>query len=244
MMLMICLSFKVSYSQKTVKENVHYLLGEHLHFDVKYSFFKVGEAELVVDSLIHHLNDKSYYRVKVEVKSVGLLKFFYSDLFLHYESYISNENNAHVLKTSRKLRHGKSVSEDYDQFIYSDSLYIENWNTKKERRRAYSYYENHENIRDVLGTFMKYRQMDLTNLNQTDTSYFFLAGKPNMLVLEPLAEDAQSENKKKFNLYFPEVPDMPQDKSHYVIVSKETNIPLKVRVSMDVGNFYFVRSEN
>ena len=76
----ICLSCQVGYSQKQVNENAHLLLGEKLSYDVKYSFLRVGKAELIIDSLIHYPNEKPHYLVSFEAKSVGLLRFFYSDL--------------------------------------------------------------------------------------------------------------------------------------------------------------------
>lgn len=233
-----------SSAQKTDKER-SIILGEELQYDIKYGFFKVGEAEAMVDPELFYPDQTPHYLVTVKVSSVGLLKFFYSNLHLCYETYISVEG-AIPFSSERELYHGKEVEIEHDYFRYEDSVYVENHRFKTGKIRRKSFANRDRVVKDVLSTYVFFRNSEVSEMDEEVPIYFYLYNRLNELVVKPTDGEVDYDGtpSKKFELLFPKIKDFPKDKENYVIMSMDgKNVPLKIRLGTKKGNFYMYLQE-
>ncbi len=213
------------------------LLGEKTVYDVKYSIFKVGEAVMQIDPELHYIDDSAYYLVTFKASSTGLLKFFYSDLHICYESYISVVDS-NPTYSEREIYHGKTVDIQHDKFGYSDSVKITTRQFRKKRVRNFMFSAEDKVVKDALSAYIWFRQKDIFYSKQN--IFFYLNNRLNEVEISPSDEVLVKDDYlvKKFNLQFPGVADIAND-DHYVLANSK-NLPLKAQISSDVGRFFFV----
>lgn len=217
-------------------------LGEKLNYDIKYGVFKVGEAEAMIDPELFYPDQAPHYLVTIKVSSVGLLKFFYSNLHLCYETYISVDNSI-PFTSERELYHGKEVEIEHDYFRYEDSVYVENQRFKTGEIRKRSFDNSDRMVRDVLSTYVFFRNSEMSKMVEEVPIFFYLYNRLNELVVKPTegVVDFEGTPSRKFNLLFPRIKDFPNDKESYVFMSMDgRNVPLKIKLGTKRGNFYLL----
>ena len=237
--IIFSLGLLLSYGQKP--SNVRMRLGEKITYDFKYSFFKVAEAELLVDPEFFYPNgEEPYYLVTLKINSVGLLQFFYSNLHVCYESYIS-ARESDPFYTEREIYHGDKIDIQHDYFRFEDSVFVENHNFRKNEIVTRSFPKLKGEVKDPLSSYTWFRSSDMENMENPKSVFLFVTNRLNQFAVDPTKEIVDYDGQKalKYDLVFPNMKGFRKGSESYVLISMDgKNIPIKFKLATKRGNFY------
>lgn len=231
--------------------NLRMELGEKITYDFRYGFFKVAEAELLVDpEYFYPEGDKPHYLVTLKVNSVGLFQFFYSDLHVCYESYISVEESD-PFYTEREIYHGKKVDIQHDYFRFKDSVFVENHKFRTNEIVMRSFAMPNGVVKDPLSSYLWFRNSNMSEMKKPKSVSLYVTNRLNQFAVGPTKEIIEYEDQKamKYDLIFPNMKGFRRGSESYVLISTDgKNIPLQFKLATKRGNFYMlfnsISSEN
>lgn len=223
------------------------LLGEKLGYEVKYGFFKVAEAKMTIAPTLQKIDsvvDPLFY-LTFNVRSVGLLQFFYSNLQLSYRSYISSGDiSPHY--SERELRHGKKVDLQHDYFTLDDStMYVANHRITSDTVRYDTFALSNTIAKDVLSLYLWFRSADLSAITNETPFDYYLVNRLNGFSVQPTNDymDYKGIKAKKFVLKWERVKELPPNKENYALVDLSSGKVLKAHLNTDIGKVNFSLKE-
>lgn len=235
-LLLITLSV---YSQNSLMENKNILRGEKLQYNIKYGWFKIGEAEVEVGKNFEIIDGEPHYVARFDLVTAGWAKFFAS-VHVEFKSYI----HAKTFKPHhayRGLSTSKKINNQHDKFFYKDSVYVETYREDKDKTKTTSYPIYGPTFTDAMGTYLYVRGLPL-NLDKKESARFYIAGRVYDFSMTPNKAES-GQNDKYYKLIFPPIKEFPPDKTSYAILNREKNIPKEIKLASNNGNFYFVLDE-
>lgn len=210
--------------------------GEVLKYSIKYGLLKVGDAEIFIDPELAEIDEENHHSIQFRLTSVGWLRFF-ANVDLCMDSYL-NADNFQSKKANRSLSAGNKYGYQRDEYLYNDSIYVK---TTKEHRgveREYVFTKTDRQLVDALGAYLWILNQDFDQVNGKLELGVFFGNKVYDFALSPAKYSSSST--KKYSINFPDVKEFPRRKESYVILSKESNLILEMKVASHRGNFYFI----
>lgn len=221
-------------------------LGEKITYEFKYGFFKVAEAELLVDpEFFYPDGQEPHYLVTLKIKSVGLFQFFYSNLHVCYESYISATESI-PFYTEREIYHGRKIDIQHDYFRFEDSVFVENHKFRTNEIFMRSFAKPDGKVKDPLSSYAWFRSSQMAEMKEPEPMFLYVTNRLNQFAIGPTDEIVDYDGKKalKFDLIFPNMKGFRKGSESYVLISTDgKNIPLKFKLATKRGNFYMLLSK-
>ena len=230
------------FSGKSQNDSFAFPPGERLTYNMKFGWFTIGEAEVWLDPEWHYpeKDGKPHYSLQVNIKTANWFRIF-SKLDVCVESLIEAEDLIpHRTDIDLKVKGDLDVRHDY--FTYADSIYIKSYQEQKDRWKYYQFTTEGLPLRDAMSTFVWFRRLDRSSLNEEIKVRAFLSALYEFN-MRPGKETTYKFNGKKmeameFALIFPESKFFKKSKESRVIVSGDENRwPLRVEINMKVGSF-------
>ncbi len=217
----------------------HFELGEKLHYKIKYGWFKVGEAEVSIDNKLHTFDNQEHFLIAFKLETVGWLKIF-ANIYLDFQSFI-NSKSFQPHHSRRITINGRKSDSQFDEFYYlPDSIRVKTYRKEKDEFKTSIFEKAGPHFTDALGTYFCTRAKELS---KREVSRLYIANRFYYFNLK--AEDTYSDKKSsKYELFLPQIKQFPRERKSYAILSKNTNIPLEIKLSTRDGNFFFILKES
>jgi len=226
----------IGYGQRERIDYDHFSLGEKLDYKIKYGWFKIGEATVSIDDIIHKIEGEDHYRVRFGLRTVGWLRIF-ADLDLRFESYINSETfRPH--HATRITINGEKSNSQFDEFTYADSIYVKTYRKEKDEFKYSTFPSEGTKFTDALGTYFYVRALELSRWRE-EKMRFYIANRIYHFGMEPDRDYTESNN-LLYELKMPPIKQFPADKTSYAILDSRKNIPIEIKLSTDSGNFYLI----
>lgn len=215
--------------------------GETLYYKIKYGWFKIGDSEVTVDSKIHYFDEEPYYHIHFNLKAQGLLKLF-SNLNLDMDSYVHAET-FRPYKSIHTVRNGKRENFYYDDFSYSDSIYVHSWKNQNSKKK-YGFKETGKLFVDALGSYLSIRAMNL-DMKRSENMQLYYSHKVYDFGITPDRSliSRSDRHLKSYQIRLPDIDEFAVDKESYVIFRGDQNVVEEMKLATSDGNIYLVLEE-
>ena len=212
-------------------------LGERLKYKIKYGWFKVGEAVIKTDTMLHDIDGEPHYYVKFNLETGGILKIF-ANLNLRFDSYV-NARTFRPYKSKRFTRNGKKENNQLDSFSYSDSIYVETYRESRDKTKYHSYEETGAAFLDALSTYLYVRAQKL-DMKKSEEMRLYISDKVYDFKIQPSSKLTKKKGNKTYELKFPRIKEFPEKKTSYTVFSNKRNIPIEIKLATNDGNFFLI----
>lgn len=231
--LLLGISISALAVPRNSEENT--FLGEQLNYKIKFGWFKVGNAEINVDSVLTYFNEEPHYFISFKLKTSGILKAF-ANLDVYFESYVHAESYR-PFKSKRLIKNGKKVNNQHDTFTYADSIYVETYRESRDKSKTNSYELEGKILLDALSTYLFVRDQDL-DMTKDEELRFYIADDVFDFRLTPNKKLGKGKV-KSYQMVFPPIDEFPRKKTSYAFFNN-SNVPVEMKIATNSGNFYLI----
>ena len=243
-MLIICSAFVASDGSKyDIVPHDNFQRGEVLKFNVKFGFFSVGEAEMLIDDELYKINNRYCYKTDVYGRTSGMVDWV-AQVDDHWGAYV--DSAALVPHISyRNIKEGKYRKNEVVRFDHRVNLIEAKTVDKKTGEyKEPKVYVAPDGVRDMLAGAMFIRTVDFDQMKKGDqfTVQGFFEDSFYDLHLIYRGKEKVKTKAGKFRAIkiAPVVPDndlFDGDDSVLAYISDDDNhIPLKIEAKMFIGN--------
>lgn len=212
--------------------------GETLQYKIKYGWFKIGEAEVKIDSRLHFFNNEPHYHIHFNLKAHGLLALF-SNLNLDLDSFVHSET-FRPNRSVQTVRYGKRENSYFDDFFYADSIYVQYWKNQNEKEK-FVFEETDVPFVDALGSYLLVKTMDL-NMSEPKNMQLYYGKEVYDFGITPDKSliSSSDHDLKAYQIRLPDIQEFSVDKESYVIFRGRENILEEMKLATSDGNIYLI----
>lgn len=216
--------------------------GETLHYNVRFGWFSVGEADVKIAPDLSQVDQSPTYKVDVYGRTSGMVDWV-AQVDDHWGSFV---DTASLIphKSIRNIREGKYKKDEITRFDHINNKAITTTlDQKTGRYKEPKSYDTPANIRDILAGFLYLRTVDFSKLKKGESFVIqgFLSDKVYTMEMVYEGKDEVKTKAGKFNAIkiIPLMPDgdlFDGKRSVTLWLSDDPNrVPLRMEAKMFVG---------
>lgn len=223
----------------------HFKKGEHLEFKLSYGWFTVGNAAVDIDNEFHTYKNRDCYKIEARGATSGLLGVF-THVDDKWGAYVTKDE-LKPLHAYRDIEEGKFKRIENTYFDHeSGKVEVKRYNPTKKERQPGKVFDIHDNVYDLMSSYLYLRNTDFSKFNKGDTiriHTFYEEKLYDFKLLYGGIEMVETEigeiRAHKTHLLMPPNKVFPNEKGIVAWISADANhLPLKIEAEMFFGKAY------